>query len=160
MMHIEAGKGGKMKKQEIKNAGAAASTGRKTSKADKDESEDEKGEERGENDEDDDESWGEDWKGFRAKRARRQKLRKQIRCNDGFKMSVQASREHFCSPRNDAGPHDGVEVEYPSEWEDLLLPCTDNNTDRTPVICGTAPTLCVNVPPNVMSVVIRKHAGL
>ena len=73
---------------------------------------------------------------------------------------MQASREHFCSPRNDVGPYDGVEVGYPSEWEDLLLPYTDNNTDRTPVICGAAPTLYVNVPPHVISTVIRKHAGL
>ena len=45
-------------------------------------------------------------------------------------------------------------------WEDLLLPYTDNNTDRTPVICGTAPTLYVNVPPEVIIAVIRKHGGL
>ena len=58
------------------------------------------------------------------------------------------------------GPHDGVEVGYPSEWEDRLLPFTDNNTDRTPEICGVAPTLYVNVPPHVISAIIRKHAGL
>ena len=68
--------------------------------------------------------------------------------------------EHFCSPRNDVGPYDGVEVGYPSEWEDLLLPYTDNNTDRTPAICGVAPTLYVNVPPHVISAIIRKHTGL
>ena len=75
-------------------------------------------------------------------------------------MSVQASREHFCSPRDDYGPHNGVEVGYPSEWEDLLLPFTDNNTDHTPVICGMAPTLYVNVPPSTIRAVIQKHGGM
>ena len=51
-------------------------------------------------------------------------------------------------------------VPYPSEWEDLLLPFTDNNTDRTPVICATAPTLYVNVPPSTIRAVIKKHGGL
>ena len=75
-------------------------------------------------------------------------------------MSVQASRDHFCSPRNDTGPYDGVEVGYPNQWEDLLLPFTDNNTDRTPVVCGMPPELYVNVPQHVISAIIRKHAGM
>ena len=58
------------------------------------------------------------------------------------------------------GPYDGVEIGYPSMWEDLLFPYTDNDTDRTPVICGTAPDLYVNVPPHVVRAVIDKHAGL
>ena len=57
------------------------------------------------------------------------------------------------------GPHDGVEVGFPSEWEDLLLPCTDNNSDRTPAICGAVPSLYVNVSPHVVRVVIQKHGG-
>ena len=75
-------------------------------------------------------------------------------------MSVQASSEYFCSPRNNSGSYDGVEVGYPSEWEDLLLPYTDNNTDRTPVVCVTAPTLYVNVSPPTIKAVIAKHGGL
>ena len=49
---------------------------------------------------------------------------------------------------------------YPSEWEDLLLPYADNNTDETPVICGMAPTLYVNVPPSTIRAVIAKHGGM
>ena len=75
-------------------------------------------------------------------------------------MSVQASSEHFCSPRDDFGPYDGVEVGYPSEWEDLLLPFTDNNTERTPVMCGLTPTLYVNVPPSTIRAIIQKHGGM
>ena len=81
-------------------------------------------------------------------------------CNDGFSISIQASRDHFCTPRDDIGPYEYVEAAYPSEWEDLLLPFTDNDTDRTPVICGTAPTLYVNVPASVIREMISKHGGM
>ena len=78
-------------------------------------------------------------------------------CNDGFSISI---RDHFCTPRDDIGPYEYVETAYPSEWEDLLLPFTDNNTDRTPVICGEAPTLYVNVPAKVIREMINKHGGM
>ena len=115
------------------------------------------GEEKEGDDDDDDEWWAQKTKQLRRER---KPLAKSIHCKDGFTMSVQASSEHFCSPRNNSGPYDGVEVTYPSEWEDLLLPFTDNNTDRTPVICATAPTLYVNVPPSTIRAVIKKHGGL
>jgi hypothetical protein len=35
-------------------------------------------------------------------------------CQDGFSMSVQASETHYCSPRDNIGPWDEVEVGYPS----------------------------------------------
>ena len=47
-----------------------------------------------------------------------------------------------------------------SEWEDLLSPYTDRNTDRTPAMCGMAPTLYVNVPPSAIRAVIAKHGGM
>lgn len=37
-----------------------------------------------------------------------------IYCVDGTALSVQASRNHYCSPRNDEGPYTKVEVGYPS----------------------------------------------
>ena len=37
-----------------------------------------------------------------------------IRCADGTSVSVQASRTHYCSPRNDYGPWLEVEVGFPS----------------------------------------------
>ena len=77
--------------------------------------------------EDDEDSEDEDG-GWVIKRVAHKKVQPQIRCRDGFRVSVQASRDHFCTPRDDHGPCTHVEVGYPSEWEDLLLPCTDNNT--------------------------------
>ena len=39
----------------------------------------------------------------------RKALRGRVRCNDGFAMSVQESREHTCTPRDDTGPYPMVE---------------------------------------------------
>lgn len=37
-----------------------------------------------------------------------------IHCADGTTLSVQASRNHYCSPRNNEGPYTKVEVGYPT----------------------------------------------
>ena len=105
-------------------------------------------------DEDDD---GSDDGGWVIKRVVHKKVQPRVRCNDGFSVSIQASRDHCCTPRDDIGPYDGVEVTYPSEWEDLLLPFTDSGT---PTICGEAPTLHVNVPASVVREMVKKHGGL
>ena len=110
-----------------------------------------------EEDDDEDDSEDEEWV---IKRRVHKKVQPRVVCNDGFSISIQASRDHFCTPRDDIGPYEYVEAAYPSEWEDLLLPFTDNDTDRTPVICGTAPTLYVNVPASVIREMINKHGGM
>lgn len=33
-----------------------------------------------------------------------------VRCADGTTISVQASRNHYCSPKNDEGPWTSVEI--------------------------------------------------
>lgn len=43
-----------------------------------------------------------------------------IICMDGFKMSVQASASHYCSPRNNDGPYSHFEVGFPSQRDSLL----------------------------------------
>lgn len=45
-----------------------------------------------------------------------------IECADGFTMSVQASRSHYCTPRNDVGPYTAVEVGFPSKHENRIAP--------------------------------------
>lgn len=43
-------------------------------------------------------------------------IRPQVKCADGFTMSVQASSSHYCIPRKDGeGYYSAVEVGYPSE---------------------------------------------
>ena len=72
-------------------------------------------------------------------------------------MSVQASKTHYCAPRNDKGPYTHVEVGYPSEWEDLLIPFRDTSE---PQICGMRPKLYIKVPSDVVQAIIIKHGGL
>ena len=87
-------------------------------------------------------------------RARR-KPRGRVRCNDGFAMSVQASAEHACTPRNDVGPYAAVEIGYPNELEDALLPYSGQM-----MICGHMPTIYTNVPAKTLKEVVAKHGGL
>ena len=68
-----------------------------------------------ENEEDDDEErdrdedgWEDGWKPKNA--GPRKPIRGAIRCHDGFVMSVQASRDHYSTPRDDVGSHSAVEV--------------------------------------------------
>ena len=39
-------------------------------------------------------------------------MRDMVVCADGTTLSVQASTIHYCSPRNDQGPWDSVEVGF------------------------------------------------
>ena len=38
-----------------------------------------------------------------------------IVCADGMKLSVQASRHHYCTPKTNDGPYTEVEVGYPTD---------------------------------------------
>ena len=79
-----------------------------------------------------------------------------VRCCDGFAMSVQASSEHACIPRNDTGPYAEVEVGYPNQLEPLLMPFRDAPS----LIVGAPPVLYVRVPAHTIRAVVAKHAGL
>jgi len=78
------------------------------------------------------------------------KLRNQIKCQDGFTMSIQASSYHYCRPRNDQGPYTHVEVGFPSQAEPLLMPYAEDKSDPT----GTV--YCC-VPREVVEAVVLKH---
>ena len=68
-------------------------------------------------------------------------IRGLIKCKDGFTMSVQASSDHACTPRDNTGPYAAVEIGYPSELEPLLMPFRDAPQLYTSI----EPTLFVNV---------------
>jgi hypothetical protein len=81
------------------------------------------------------------------------KVRPQIVCMDGATISVQASRFHYCSPRNDHGPYSEVEVGYPTpdfpegvQWKD--------NPDRP-----DSESVFAFVPIKVVSDWIDSHGG-
>lgn len=75
-----------------------------------------------------------------------------VECNDGFSMSVQASQNHYCAPRNNEGPYTHLEVGFPSESEELLLPFAEDDTEPTKTVYGW-------VPIEVIEAVIAKHGG-
>ena len=72
-------------------------------------------------------------------------------------MRVQASRDHYCTPREDNGPYTHVEVTYPSEWEDLLIPYRDTSE---PAMCGTRPILHTKVSAQTVCEVVARHGGM
>ena len=76
-----------------------------------------------------------------------------ITCADGFTMSVQASREHYCRPRNNEGPWVAVEVGLLSERCEALMPYIDGSDNE--------PTEAVYncVPLEVVAAVIEQHGG-
>ena len=82
-------------------------------------------------------------------------------CADGFGVSIQASDCHYCEPRisqypeNDFVPYETVELGYPSEADEDLLPyqeCPDRE-DPTESVYGY-------IPVSVVDKVLEKHGGI
>ncbi len=88
---------------------------------------------------------------------RRKESYPSIVCKDGFKMSVQASKTHYCEPRDDIGPYRAVEVGYPSSYDHLLMEYIDSYIDR-----DLEPTNAVYgwVPVHVIQMIIDAHGGM
>lgn len=78
-----------------------------------------------------------------------------MKCADGFEMSVQASSGHYCGPRDSIGPWTEVEVGFPSEKVEALMPYIDGDetTEPTQTVYGY-------VPVKVIVDVINEHGGL
>ena len=74
-------------------------------------------------------------------------------CKDGFTMSVQASRTHYCQPRQDEGPWNQVEIGFPSDKEPLLHDWAKDSSKPTKTVYGY-------VPVEIVDAVIAKHGGL
>lgn len=80
-------------------------------------------------------------------------VRKPITCADGFQFSVQASSGHYCTPRDDIGPWTHLEVGYPSEREETLMPFAEDADNPTETVYGW-------VPAEVIDAIIEKHGGI
>lgn len=77
-----------------------------------------------------------------------------IKCKDGFEMSVQANRLVYCKPQEDgATRYSQVEVGFPSEEEELLMPYAGDETKPIETVYAW-------VPVHVVSLVIAKHGGI
>ena len=87
----------------------------------------------------------------------RQKPRKYVYCADGFNMSVQASKTHYCSPRVDglSAIYRQVEIGFPSEREALLDEYVEGYGEPR-----WTDTVYPYVPSQVVALVIAKHGGM
>ena len=78
---------------------------------------------------------------------------RKVVCADGFTMSVQASENHYCSPRNNEGPWSSAEIGYPSRIEPLLWNYADEPGKWTDTVYGY-------VPIELIAAVVEVHGGL
>lgn len=69
-------------------------------------------------------------------------------CVDGFTISVQASRNHYCEPRENDGPWTHVECGFPSE----AVPTIEDYKDGESVFAG--------VPIELVEELIASHGGM
>ena len=75
-------------------------------------------------------------------------------CKDGFRMSVQANEWAYCTPRMSyAGWYTEVEVGFPTEREELLMPYVEDESRPTDTVYGYTPT-------HVIARVLEKHGGV
>ena len=74
-------------------------------------------------------------------------------CADGFEMSVQANVSAYCSPRENSGKYELVEVGFPSVVEPMLMPYVEDRGKPTETVYGY-------VPVEVVTNVLAKHGGI
>ena len=78
--------------------------------------------------------------------------REAIKCVDGFSMSVQASKSHYCTPRDNFGPYSKVEVGFPSERVEEFMPFAEDANSPTNTVYAW-------VPIEIVEQVIESHGG-
>jgi hypothetical protein len=82
------------------------------------------------------------------------RIRKVIICNDGFNVSVQASRGHYCSPRENVGPWVSVEIGYPSAPPPAeMMKYAENSATPMDSVYGW-------VPIEMVEAMIDSHGGM
>ena len=78
---------------------------------------------------------------------------REVKCADGFHMSVQASEYTYCTPRiNDARHYSAVEIGFPSEREEMIMNYAEDANNPTGTVYGWAPV-------EIVDAVIAKHGG-
>ena len=90
-----------------------------------------------------------------------QKTRDYVVCADGFTISVQASENHYCSPRaNGAEVRYGrVEIGFPSEREPEFDEYVEDLSQDGKDINWTG-SVYGWVPSDIVALVIAKHGGM
>ena len=80
-------------------------------------------------------------------------VRPMIVCKDGFKISVQGSKAHYCTPQENSNSYLEMEVGYPSEVEPMLLDYAENPKFPEASVYGY-------VPFPLIKRIIEKHGGI
>lgn len=83
----------------------------------------------------------------------RSHVAKPIICADGFKVSVQASKHHYCSPREHYAEWASVELGFPSEADDLIQEYAEDPDRPTETVYGY-------VPIDIVARLVIKHGGI
>jgi hypothetical protein len=78
-------------------------------------------------------------------------------CADGFKVSIQASELHYCSPKISGlnTIYTSVELGFPTKEEELIAKWQENPEDKDPTN-----DVYPYVPAEVVSMMIAKHGGM
>ena len=86
-----------------------------------------------------------------------QTARDNVVCADGFKVSIQASEFHYCSPKVSGifVIYTLVEVGFPNEEEELIAKWQENPRSERPTY-----DVYPYVPAEVVSMMIAKHGGM
>jgi len=81
--------------------------------------------------------------------------RERVVCKDGFSMSVQASEHHYCYPKVSwlDQRYESVEIGFPNEQEDLLMPYAFDPEKPTK-------TVYEFVPAKIVLAIIDIHGGV
>ena len=80
-------------------------------------------------------------------------IRPWIVCADGFTMSVQASKFHYCTPRENVDTFSKVEIGYPSMPEERLRQYAEDESDLTDTVFGW-------VPIEIVESIVEQHGGI
>lgn len=80
--------------------------------------------------------------------------RPQAVCLDGFKISIQASETHYCTPReNGFSYYSEVELGYPSETDGIIMEYAEDKENPTETVYAW-------VPIEVVDELVEKHGGI
>lgn len=83
-----------------------------------------------------------------------QDLRPIMRCADGFRVSVQASKYHYCEPRIDGDcKYVSVELGFPIAEDPLIIDYAEEPDKPTETVYGYVPIEIVNK-------LVKKHGGI
>lgn len=83
-----------------------------------------------------------------------QEARPRIYCKDGFNLSVQGGRSLYSEPQQDGVTNfENVEVGFPSEKVDELMPYVEDERNPTETIYSY-------VPIEIVEAIIEKHGGI